>query len=60
MRKETEFYNLIIWDCFGDYKVIEFGKTLEQCKMRRDREIENLGTNRWRIHSYEIVPYQPY
>lgn len=55
--EKTNLYNLIVWDFMGNYKALEIGKTLEQCKARRNWEIEHLGRERWFIHSYEIVPY---
>ena len=49
-------FNLIKWDAYGDYKVLEFGKTKEQCKLRM--EWEKQKDILW--YAYEIVPYTPF
>lgn len=50
-------YNLIRYDAYGNYEVLEIGKTYEQCEIARNWDIAK-GQREW--YSYEIVPYTPW
>ncbi len=34
----SDMYNLLMWDAFGNYQVLESAKTFEQCKVRQELE----------------------
>lgn len=55
--RSIAMYNLIRYDAYGNYEVLQIGKTYQQCEIARNWDIAE-GHREW--YSYEIVPYTPY